>query len=113
VFFILEISMATTPEGRVKDLIKKWLVKNSIPYWMPTPSPLGKSVGMSDFLAITPKHGTWLVIEAKRPGGKHKVTAHQQKFIDTINTNGGLGFVVDSQDDLGEIEMVLKDRGLI
>ncbi len=104
--------MATTPEGRVKDLIKKWLKKHSIPYWMIIPSPMS-CTGVSDFVSIVPKSGTWLVIEAKRPGGKKNVTAHQQKFIDTINNNGGLGFVVDSQEDLEYIEKVLIEKGLL
>ncbi len=105
--------MATTPEGRVKDIIKKWLKKHSIPYWMIIPSPIGGSVGISDVVAIIPKHGTWLDIEAKPPGGKKKVTAHQQKFIDTINNNGGLGFVVDSQEDLEYIGNVLIEKGML
>lgn len=104
--------MATTPEGRVKDLIKKWLKKFDIPYWMIIPSPMGKSIGVSDFLCILP-NGVYLAIEAKRPGGKNKVTVHQQKFLDTISANNGHAFVVDSQDDLDGIEKVLIERGVL
>lgn len=104
--------MATTPEGKVKDIIKKWLKKHSIPYWMIIPSPMS-CTGVSDFVSIIPKTGTWLVIEAKRPGGKKNVTVHQKKFIDTINECGGLGFVVDSQEDLDVIETILKEKGML
>lgn len=104
--------MSSTPEGRVKELIKKWHKAHNLPYWMIIPSPMGKSVGVSDFLSILP-NGVYLAIEAKRPGGKGKVTVHQQKFLDIINSNNGYGFVVDSQEDLDMITELLQQRGIL
>jgi len=104
--------MAETPEGRVKKLCNKWFDSHSIPRWAVIPSPMGRSTGMSDIVGIL-KTGQWLAIECKRPGAKNKVTVHQQKFLDTINANKGYGFVVDSQADLDNIEILLKTEGVL
>lgn len=99
--------MANTPEGLVKDKIKKWLKARSIPYWMIIPSHLGNSTGVSDFICILPK-GRWLAIEAKSAAKKDNVTHHQKTFIDTINANGGLAVVVSCQEDLDILEKLIE-----
>lgn len=86
-----------TPEGLVKDKIKKWLKQHNIPYWMVLPSAMGNSTGMADFVCILPD-GRFLAIEAKKFGGKP--TPIQLKFLDTINANKGLAVVVDGEDTL-------------
>ena len=50
--------------------------------------------GVSDIIGLLPPTGRFLAIEVKRPGGKP--TQEQQQFIDTINENGGVGFVAQS-----------------
>ena len=90
-----------TPEGAVKDLIKKWLKAHSIPYWMIVPGPLGNSTGIADFVCILP-NGRMLAIEAKKFGGK--ATHIQQKFLDTVNTHGGIAVVVDGEDSLALLQ---------
>lgn len=104
--------MATTPEGKTKLLIKKFLDKNNIPNWSIIPSAFGTSTGMSDRVAIT-KDGRWLAIEAKAEGKRDKVTVNQQDFIDTVNTNGGRAFVVSCQSDLEQLAIVLRHHELI
>lgn len=95
-----------TPEGKVKALVKKWLNSRDFSYWMVIPSAYGNSGGMSDFVCILPS-GRWLTIETKAPGKKSNVTPNQQKFIDTINDNGGIAVVVDSQEDLDRLDELL------
>lgn len=93
-----------TPEGIIKDLIKKWLKKHNISYWMVIPSAFGGSTGMSDYCCILPD-GKWLAIEAKSPG--KKATPIQTKFLDTINSNGGFGVVVDGEESLMRLQVLL------
>lgn len=105
--------MATTPEGKVKALISKWIKKHKIPAWSVIPNAMGNSRGMSDVVAILPKSGKWLCIEAKAAGKKKNVTAHQQNFIDTINACGGIAVVVDCQEDIDQLEQTLIANGLL
>lgn len=101
--------MAKTPEGITKDLIKAWAKKNDIWVFMPIPSAFGATTGMSDFLGMLPDSG-FLAIEAKKAGAKNKVTTNQQKFIDKVNSCGGIGIVVDCQADLDELDKLIAAR---
>lgn len=96
-----------TPEGKVKELVKKWLKARSIPYWMIIPSGYGASTGMSDVVGILPS-GKLLAIEVKAENKKGNVTANQQKFLNTINDNNGIAVVVASQEDLDALEELIK-----
>jgi len=104
--------MAKTPEGVVKEKIKRFLKLYTIPYWMPVPSAMGNTTGMSDFIAILP-NGKFLAIEAKAADKRNNVSANQQKFLDSVNANNGHGIVVASDDDLIELETWLKYHELI
>ena len=95
-----------TPEGKVKDRIKHFLKHYKIDYWMPQPSPIGNTNGMSDFIAIL-SNGQWLAIEAKAPGKKDNTTPNQEKFLKTIRNNGGFAFVVAGDEDLIEVESAI------
>jgi len=53
--------------------------------------------GCSDILGQL-KDGRFLAVEVK--SAKGKVTECQQQFIDCVNTNGGLGVIVRSIDDI-------------
>jgi hypothetical protein len=100
-----------TPEGKIKELVKKFLKSRSIPYWMIVPSGYGANTGFADFVAILPS-GWWLAIETKAAGKKKNVTANQQKFLDTINANNGIAVVVDCQEDIDKLAERLDSLGL-
>lgn len=102
-----------TPEGKVKALVVKWLKAKNIPRWTVIPSAMGNSRGMADLCCILPKSGQWLAIEVKAAGKKKNVTAHQQDFLDTINSCGGIAVVVDCQEDVDQLEQTLIARGLL
>jgi len=92
-----------TPEGKVKELIKKFLKKHNIPYWMIVPGPYGRATGIADVVGIL-KDGKFLAIEAKAPSKKGNVTKNQQDFLDTIDSNGGISAVVSCQEDIDVLE---------
>jgi Holliday junction resolvase len=93
-----------TPEGKVKDKIKKILKANGIYYAMPHGAGYGNA-GVPDFLCCV--KGTFLAIEAKAKGGKP--TALQVKNMQEINDAGGVALVVD-EDVLakGTLEWIIK-----
>ena len=101
-----------TPESKVKTKVAAWLKLHNIPSWSIIPSAFGGSTGLSDRIGIL-KSGTFLAIEVKAEGKKSNVTANQQKFLDTINGNNGKVFVVSCEEDISEMEKVLKSKGLI
>ena len=105
--------MATTPEGKVKDRVKRFLKKHNIAYRMIVPSPYGRGTGVSDVLAWLPPHGTVLAIECKREGDTKGPTENQKQFLDEINSCGGLGVVVKCEQDILDLQANLKERGLI
>lgn len=101
-----------TPEKRVKAKVSAWMKAHKIPAWCIIPSPMGKTTGVSDYIAILPK-GIWLAIEVKAEGKKKNLTAHQEAFLDTINMNNGIAVCVDSVDDLVLLENLLKSKGYL
>ena len=80
----------TTPEGQVKNAIKKELDHLGCYYFMPVQTGLGKRT--LDFLVCF--RGLFYGIEAKRPG--EKPTALQEKCIRDIRKAGGDCIVIDS-----------------
>lgn len=68
----------------------------------------GPTRGMSDVIAALPPNGRWLAVEIKRPG--KKATPAQQKFLDQVNSVGGLAFVATSAD---EVRRVLIENGVV
>lgn len=83
--------MAQTPEGKVKDKIKKILKEHNIYYAMPMGTGFGNA-GVPDFLCCMPPEGKFLAIEAKANGGK--TTALQDKNLTAIGGCGGDTWVV-------------------
>ena len=55
--------------------------------------------GCPDILGMI-RGGRMLCIEVKSPTGK--LTDHQERFLDMVRANGGVGFVARSIDDLKE-----------
>lgn len=107
----------TTPEGKVKDAIKKYLIAKGVWFagkppppvvtgwmYMPVPAPLGV-MGIPDFCGLY--LGRPLYIEAKRPGGKP--TEVQNERHKEIRLAGGLVFVITSVE---ELEQALKQHDL-
>lgn len=96
--------MATTPEGRVKDAIKKLLNARGIWYFMPSANGFGK-VGVPDFICCW--EGRFLAIEAKAPGKINNTTPNQKMRIEEINNSMGIAFAAD---DVKIVEDVLDGR---
>ncbi len=79
-----------TPEGKVKQAVKKEF--DAYPHYreMPVPSGFGKS-GLDFTICF---YGKFIAIETKKPGGKP--TARQELRIKEIQSAGGVTFVVTS-----------------
>ena len=82
--------MAQTPEGKVKDKIKKILKANNVYFAMPMGTGYGNA-GVPDFLCCV--GGRFVAVEAKTQG--NKTTALQEKNLDEIEECGGHAWVVD------------------
>ena len=84
--------MASTPEGKVKDKIKKILKAHNIYYAMPHGAGFGNA-GVPDFLCCV--KGKFVAIEAKAHDNS-KITALQLKQLQDIEASGGDTFVIHS-----------------
>lgn len=94
--------MATTPEGRVKRDIKKWLNERGIWYCMPMGTGFGKS-GVPDFICCW--SGRFLAIEAKAPGKRGNTSELQKGQIDKIWSAGGVALVIDDVTQLDGVKI--------
>jgi hypothetical protein len=79
-----------TPEGRVKDEIRKWLKEQGAYVFSPVQTGLGSRT--LDLLVCW--HGRFVGIEVKRPG--KVATRLQAQIITNIQDAGGEAFCVDS-----------------
>ena len=85
--------MATTPESKVKERVKKILIKYPNAYRMtPTTGGYGSS-GAPDIVACI--DGKFIGIECKANG--NKPTALQMKNLTGIAAAGGYAFIVDDK----------------
>jgi hypothetical protein len=97
--------MAQTPEGKVKDRIKKILKAHGAYYAMPMGTGFG-SAGVPDFLCCI--DGRFVAIEAKADANS-KITTLQMKQLNEVTAAGGIEWVVHANNiDLFEIWM--KER---
>lgn len=92
--------MARTPEGKVKDDVKKFLKARGAWYFMPVSNGMGQ-VGIPDIICCY--KGFFVAIETKAPGKKSQVTENQKRVMDAIRDATGLAWVVDDAADLDEI----------
>jgi pantoate kinase len=97
--------MAQTPEGKVKDKIKKILKANNIYFAMPMGTGYGNA-GVPDFLCCF--KGKFVAIEAKANGGE--TTALQKKNIAEIEACGGMAWVVNEL-NVHVLEIWIKEGG--
>ena len=97
--------MASTPEAKVKEKIKKILKEHGVYYAMPMGTGYGNS-GVPDFLCCI--KGTFLAIEAK--AGKGDTTALQKKNIREIENAGGDAWVV-RESNLENFEAYIEEFG--
>ena len=96
--------MAQTPEGKVKDAVKKELRKRDIWYFMPMQNGFGV-VGIPDFICCW--EGKFLAIETKAPGKRGQTTANQDRIISEIKDHWGKALVVD---DVSQLIDYLEDH---
>ncbi len=86
-----------TPEGKVKQDVKKLLKSLGIWYFMPMQNGFGV-VGIPDFICCW--GGKFLAVETKAPGKRGQTTANQDLRLQEICDNGGLSLVVDDVEQL-------------
>ena len=85
-----EIDMAMTPEGKVKEVVKKFLKEKGIYYIMPATGGYGSS-GAPDIVVC--HKGKFYGLEVK--SGENKPTALQMDNLNRIEKNGGYAFVIN------------------
>lgn len=103
--------MAATPEGRVKDAVKRWLKKEGTWSYMPVQNGMGV-IGIPDIIGCRPvvitedmvgkTFGQFVAIETKAPGRKYNVSPNQRRNLDAIAAHGGVAVVADKVDDVKE-----------
>lgn len=86
-----------TPEGRVKEAVKKFLKERGIWYFMPVAGPFSAH-GVPDFVCCY--MGNFLAIETKAVGKLKTLTANQERVIGEIREHGGTVHVIDDVDTL-------------
>lgn len=88
-----------TPEGEVKDIIKRHLKALDVPFFMPVQTGRGKR-GV-DFYCTLPPGGRALLIETKRPVGG-KLTAAQKDILADNERAGGISVVARCWADVAD-----------
>lgn len=94
--------MANTPEGKVKDKVKRLFKAMDIYYAMPATGGYGAS-GVPDFLVCV--KGKFIGVECK--AGKGKPTALQLKNLAEIEASGGIAVVVN-EENLAQFEETIR-----
>lgn len=87
----------STPEGRVKAAIKKYL--KTLPdcwFYMPVQNGMGV-VGIPDIVGVI--NGRFFAIECKAPGKENNVTANQRATLQAITDAGGIAFVASDVEE--------------
>lgn len=97
--------MAQTPEGKVKDKIKKILKEHNIYYAMPMGTGFGHA-GVPDFLCC--HKGRFLAIEAKADENS-KITALQMRQLNEVEAAEGRSWIVHAN-NIHLFEIWVKDN---
>jgi hypothetical protein len=94
-----------TPEGKTKNIIKKYLKKyvdnGSMYYFMPAQGAFSKK-GVPDFIICF--NGKFLSIEAKADGKKNNTSELQNITINKIIRSNGVAEVISNEDEMKEFE---------
>jgi len=96
--------MAQTPEGRVKDAVRKILNHLDVYHFMPPGNGFGRA-GIPDIIGCM--NGKFIAIECK--AGKGKTTALQERELEWIGDAGGFAFVA-REDNLDELKQLLQEK---
>ena len=96
--------MAQTPEGKVKDAVKKILKSLNIYYFMPATGGYGRS-GVPDIVGCV--NGRFVAIECK--AGLNQPTALQEREMKNIKDAGGVAVVINEGSVRGLADLL---RGL-
>lgn len=91
----------STPEGRVKAAVKKWLQARGVWFCMPMGTGFGSS-GVPDFICCW--DGRFLAIETKAPGKRASTTALQDRQIMSIHKAKGAALVIDDVSQLSVLD---------
>jgi Holliday junction resolvase len=83
--------MAKTPEGEIKDQVRKVLDEMKAYYFFPAANGYGRT-GIPDVIACVGGH--FVGIECK--AGSKQPTALQQRELDNIEKAGGTGLLVNA-----------------
>jgi hypothetical protein len=94
--------MSMTPEGKVKDKVKRLFKSMGVYYAMPATGGYGIS-GVPDFLVCL--KGRFIGVECK--AGKGKPTALQLKNLAEIEASGGISVIVN-EDNLEQFETAMR-----
>ena len=95
--------MPVTPEGKIKDLVKRVLRRYNVYWHMPVQNGLGAP--SLDFVCCC--NSKYFAIETKAPG--KKPTVRQLKTISDIKFARGKVFVIDGDVGLEELERWLEE----
>jgi Holliday junction resolvase len=95
--------MAKTPEGEIKDQVRKVLDEMGAYYFFPAANGYGRT-GIPDVIACIGGH--FVGIECK--AGSKQPTALQQRELDNIEKAEGTGLVVNA-DNIGNLKNILEN----
>lgn len=90
-----------TPEGAVKDELKRFLEMLGAYYYCPIPMGYGRK-GIPDFIIC--HKGCFIGVEVKAPGKEKDVTPWQRKELEAIYHAGGAAYVIS---DVNVIKKIL------
>jgi hypothetical protein len=96
-----------TPEGRVKEAVKRWLKERGVWYYMPVQNGMGVT-GIPDFVCCW--HGRFMAIETKAPGKRANVSANKERHITGFWKAGGVAIMVDDVAQLNNLEDECKNQ---
>lgn len=96
-----------TPEGKVKNAVKRELKSRGIWFFMPMQNGMGV-VGIPDFICCW--NGWFLGIETKAPGKRNNTTPNQERVLKEIQDHGGISIVVDDVEQLKELLEVQDEQ---
>ena len=96
--------MPKTPEGKVKDEVRRVLKALNIYYFMPATGGYGRS-GVPDIVGCV--NGRFVAIECK--AGLNQPTALQEREMENIKNAGGVAVVINEGSVRGLVDLL---RGL-